>query len=339
MDNSMKNQTVTMAHGAGGRQTSELIDQIFKAHFANPDLTADDAAVLTPPAGKMAVSTDGFIVSPAFFPGGNIGKLSICGTVNDLACMGAKPLYLTCAFVIEEGFPMEKLEEIAAAMEKTAKEAGVRIVSGDTKVAGKGQVDGIFITTTGVGEIEEGVSTSGDFAKSGDAIIVTGDVGRHGCTILLAREDFGIEADVTSDCAPLWGTVKAVMDATHDIHVIRDATRGGVGTVLYEIAGQSNVGIRLDAPAVPVAPEVKGVCGMLGLEPLYLACEGRLVIMAPKAVAPQIVEALRKCPYSQNAAIIGEVTEEQPGRVVMTTEIGTQALLPQPGGELLPRIC
>lgn len=335
----MKNQTVTMAHGAGGRQTSELIDQVFKAHFSNPDLTADDAAVLAPPVGRMAVSTDGFIVSPAFFPGGNIGKLSICGTVNDLACMGAKPLYLTCAFVIEEGFPMEKLEEIAAAMEKTAKEAGVRIVSGDTKVAGKGQVDGIFITTTGMGEIEEGVQTSGDFAKPGDAIIVTGDVGRHGCTILLAREAFGIEAEITSDCAPLWGTVKAVMDETHDIHVIRDATRGGVGTVLYEIAEQSNVGIRLDAAAVPVDPAVKGVCGMLGLEPLYLACEGRLVIMAPKEVAPQILEVLKKGPYSQNAAIIGEVTKEQPGRVVMTTEIGTQALLPQPGGELLPRIC
>ena len=335
----MKNQTITMAHGAGGRQTSELIDQVFKAHFSNPDLTADDAAVLAPPVGRMAVSTDGFIVSPAFFPGGNIGKLSICGTVNDLACMGAKPLYLTCAFVIEEGFPMEKLEEIAAAMEKTAKEAGVRIVSGDTKVAGKGQVDGIFITTTGMGEIEEGVQTSGDFAKPGDAIIVTGDVGRHGCTILLAREEFGIEAEITSDCAPLWGTVKAVMDETHDIHVIRDATRGGVGTVLYEIAEQSNVGIRLDAASVPLDPAVKGVCGMLGLEPLYLACEGRLVIMAPKEVAPQIVEVLKKGPYSQNAAIIGEVTEEQPGRVVMTTEIGTQALLPQPGGELLPRIC
>ena len=335
----MKNQTITMAHGAGGRQTSELIDQVFKAHFSNPDLTADDAAVLAPPVGRMAVSTDGFIVSPAFFPGGNIGKLSICGTVNDLACMGAKPLYLTCAFVIEEGFPMEKLEEIAAAMEKTAKEAGVRIVSGDTKVAGKGQVDGIFITTTGMGQIEEGVQTSGDFAKPGDAIIVTGDVGRHGCTILLAREEFGIEAEITSDCAPLWGTVKAVMDETHDIHVIRDATRGGVGTVLYEIAEQSNVGIRLDAAAVPVDPAVKGVCGMLGLEPLYLACEGRLVIMAPKEVAPQILEVLKKGPYSQNAAIIGEVTKEQPGRVVMTTEIGTQALLPQPGGELLPRIC
>lgn len=332
-------KTVTMAHGAGGRQTSELIDMIFKAHFENPDLTADDAAVLTPPAGKMAVSTDGFIVSPAFYPGGNIGKLSICGTVNDLSCMGAKPLYLTCAFVIEEGFPMEKLEEIAEAMEQTAKEAGVRIVSGDTKVAGKGQVDGVFITTTGIGEVTEGVEVAGNLAKPGDAVIVTGDIGRHGCTILLAREDFGIEADVTSDCAPLWGNVKTVMDATHDLHVIRDATRGGVGTVLYEIAGQSQVGIRLDASKIPVAPEVRGVCGMLGLEPLYLACEGRLVIMAPKEQAQRIVDALKKCPYSEEAAIIGEVTAEQPGKVVMLTEIGTQALLPQPGGELLPRIC
>lgn len=335
----IQDKTVTMAHGAGGKQTSELIDSVFAAHFANDDLTADDAAVLVPPKGKMAVSTDGFIVSPAFFPGGNIGKLSICGTVNDLACMGAKPMYLTCAFVIEEGFPMKKLEEIAASMETTAKEAGVHIVSGDTKVAGKGQVDGVFITTTGMGQIEEGVNVAGTYAKPGDAIIVTGDIGRHGCTILLAREDFGIDADVTSDCAPLWKTVEAVMNTTHDLHVIRDATRGGVGTVLYEIAGQSNVGIRLDAAKVPVAPEVKGVCGMLGLEPLYLACEGRMVIMAPKSEAEKIVETLKKCPYSANAAIIGEVTADQPGKVVMTTEIGTQALLPQPGGELLPRIC
>ena len=338
MDN-LKGKTVSLAHGAGGKQTSELIDQVFKAHFANPELTSDDAAVLKMKEGKIAFTTDGFIVSPSEFPGGNIGKLSICGTVNDLACMGAKPLYLTCAFVIEEGFSMEKLEEIAAAMEKTASEAGVHIVSGDTKVAGKGQVDGVFITTTGMGQIEEGVRVGGTLAQPGDAIIVTGDVGRHGCTILLAREDFGIEADVTSDCAPLWNTVEAVMNTTHNLHVIRDATRGGVGTVLYEIAGQSNVGIRLDAAAVPVAPEVKGVCGMLGLEPLYLACEGRMVIMAPKSEAEKIVETLRQCPYSKDAAIIGEVTADQPGKVVMTTEIGTQALLPQPGGELLPRIC
>ena len=338
MDN-LKGKTVSLAHGAGGKQTSELIDQVFKAHFANPELTSDDAAVLKLKEGKIAFTTDGFIVSPSEFPGGNIGKLSICGTVNDLSCMGAKPLYLSCAFVIEEGFPMEKLEAIAAAMEKTANEAGVKIVAGDTKVAGKGQVDGIFITTTGMGEIEEGVTVGGELAKPGDAIIVTGDIGRHGCTILLEREDFGIDADVTSDCAPLWGNVKAVMDATHELHVIRDATRGGVGTVLYEIAGQSQVGIRLDASKIPVAPEVRGVCGMLGLEPLYLACEGRLVIMAPKEQAQTIVDALKACPYSKNAAIIGEVTEEQPGKVVMLTEIGTQALLPQPGGELLPRIC
>lgn len=338
MDN-LKGKTVSLAHGAGGKQTSELIDQVFKAHFANPELTSDDAAVLKMKEGKIAFTTDGFIVSPSEFPGGNIGKLSICGTVNDLSCMGAKPLYLSCAFVIEEGFPMEKLEEIAAAMEKTAKEAGVHIVSGDTKVAGKGQVDGIFITTTGMGEIEEGVTVGGELAKPGDAIIVTGDIGRHGCTILLEREDFGIDADVTSDCAPLWKTVKAVMDTTHNLHVIRDATRGGVGTVLYEIAGQSSVGIRLNAEAVPVRPEVKGVCGMLGLEPLYLACEGRLVIMAPKEEAEGIVETLKKCPYSADAAIIGEVIAEESGRVIMETEIGTQALLPQPGGELLPRIC
>ena len=339
MENKMDNQTVTMAHGAGGKQTSELIDKVFAAHFANPDLTADDAAVLTPPVGKMAVSTDGFIVSPAFFPGGNIGKLSICGTVNDLACMGAKPLYLTCAFVIEEGFPMEKLEEIAAAMEKTAKEAGVRIVSGDTKVAGKGQVDGVFITTTGIGEIQEGVETSGFMAKPGDAVIVSGVIGRHGCTILLAREDFGIDADVTSDCAPLWGTVQDILSVTKDVHVIRDATRGGVGTVLYEIAEQSKTGIRLNAEAIPVQDSVKGVCGMLGLEPLYLACEGRLVIFAPKENAEAIVAKLREGKYSSEAAIIGEVTEEMPGRVVVTTEIGAETLLPPPGGELLPRIC
>ncbi|MGN0294577.1 MAG: hydrogenase expression/formation protein HypE [Lachnospiraceae bacterium] len=339
MEELKMSKTVTLAHGAGGRQTSELIDQVFKKHFANPDLTADDAAVLSVEGGKLAFTTDGFIVSPAEFPGGNIGKLSICGTVNDLSCMGAKPLYLSCAFVIEEGFPMEKLEEIAASMEKTADEAGVKIVAGDTKVAGKGQVDGVFITTTGIGRIQEDVETSGFKAKPGDAVIVSGDVGRHGCTILLARNEFGIDADVTSDCAPLWGTVKSMLDTTKNIHVIRDATRGGVGTVLYEIAEQSNVGIRLNAADIPVADSVKGVCGMLGLEPLYLACEGRLVIFAPKEEAPALLETLRQGKYSANAAIIGEVTDEMPGRVIMKTEIGAETLLPPPGGELLPRIC
>ena len=335
----MEQKFVTLAHGAGGEQTNELIDRVFKAHFANPQFTGDDAAVLEPWNGKIAFSTDGFIVSPWEFPGGNIGKLSICGTVNDLACMGAKPKYLTCAFVIEEGFPLDKLEEIAAAMEKTAAEAGVRIVAGDTKVAGKGQVDNVFITTTGIGEIIPRVRTSGTAAQVGDAVIVTGDVGRHGCTILLARDEFGIEADVTSDCAPLWGTVEELFNVTKDIHVIRDATRGGVGTVLYEIANQSKVGINIESASIPVADGVKGVCGMLGLEPLYLACEGRLVIFAPKEHAQSIVDTLKKLPYSSEAAIIGEVIADPVGKVVVTTEIGAKTMLPPPGGELLPRIC
>ena len=330
---------VTLAHGAGGKQTSELIDRVFKEYFANPDLTGDDAAVLGLAGGRYAFSTDGFIVSPASFPGGNIGKLSICGTVNDLACMGAKPLYITCAFVIEEGFPMEELEQIAASMAATAKEAGVRIVAGDTKVAGKGQVDGVFITTSGIGLIPEGVETSGSKAVPGDLVLVTGDIGRHGCTILLAREDFGIEADVTSDCAPLAGAVKAMLDVTDQIHVIRDATRGGVGTVLYEIAEQSEVGVSLDAETVPVREDVKGVCGMLGLEPLYLACEGRLVVIVPEEHAQAVLAALREGKYTGSAAVIGRITDEMPGRVIMTTEIGAKTLLPPPRGELLPRIC
>ena len=333
-------ETITLAHGAGGRETAELIERIFKKYFTNPDLTGDDAAVLPGTGGPFAFTTDGFIVSPPFFPGGNIGKLSVCGTVNDLACMGARPRYLACAFVIEEGLPLADLEKIAASMAETAKTAGVRIVAGDTKVAGKGQVDRIFITTTGVGEIVPGVRTSGTLARPGDAVIVTGDVGRHGCAILLARDEFGIEApDVTSDCAPLGHAVETMLGITRDIHVIRDATRGGAGTVLYEIAAQSQVGIRLDAAAVPVAPGVRGVCDMLGLEPLYLACEGRLVVFAPKEHADALVAALRRLPECAESAVIGEVTLDRPGKVVMTTRIGAETLLPRPGGELLPRIC
>lgn len=331
--------TITMAHGAGGRQTSELIHSIFQKHLGNEFFTADDAAVLPGIRGKMAMTTDGFIVSPQFFPGGNVGKLSICGTVNDLSCMGARPLYMTCGFVIEEGFRISELDQIAASMEATAHEAGVHLVAGDTKVAGKGQCGGVFITTTGVGEIMEGVRTSGSLAKPGDAIVVTGDIGRHGTAILLARDDYGIDADVTSDCAPLWNAVHAALTAVPDLHVIRDATRGGVGTVLYEIAEESGVGITLDSREIPVDPAVRGVCGMLGLEPLYLACEGRLVIFCPESEVSRLLDTLHGQKYTEGAKVIGHVTDQMPGMVVQMSEIGAQTILPQPGSELLPRIC
>ena len=330
---------ITLAHGSGSIQTSELIDSIFKSNFDNPYLTADDAAVLSLEEGKIAMSTDGFIVSPYEFPGGNIGKLAICGSGNDIACMGAKPKYLTCSYIIEEGFPVEELEKIAKSMGETARKAGILIVAGDTKVAGKGQVDKIFITTTAVGNIVDGVNTSGSFAKPGDKIIVSGDIGRHGCTILLARGEFNIDADITSDCAPLWSNIEAVFNETKDIHVIRDATRGGVGTVLYEIAKQSNVGISLNHESIPIDPGVKGVCSMLGLEPLYLACEGRLVFFAPAEVADKVLNALRACENSTNAAIIGEVTGDNVGKVILNTAVGAKTILSRPSGELLPRIC
>ncbi len=329
---------ITLAHGSGGRQTSELIGSIFKKHFANELFTPDDAAVLPLSADRIAMSTDGFVVSPWRFAGGNIGKLSICGTVNDIACMGAIPKYITCAFIIEEGFPVTDLEEIAKSMASTAAEAGVKIVAGDTKVVGKGQVDKVFITTAGVGELIHGVKTSGALAKVGDAVIVSGDVGRHGCTILLERDEFGIEADVSSDCAPLGKTVEAVLNVCKDIHVIRDATRGGVGTVLYEICEQSQVGINIKSNDIPVAEPVRGVCGMLGLDPLYLACEGRLVIFATQEAANDVVKVLQGMPYSSNAAIIGEVTDNI-GKVTVEQPFGGKTILPQPTGELLPRIC
>ena len=333
------NETITLSHGAGGQQTAELIDAVFRRYFDSPLLTADDAAVLPVSGGRLAVSTDGFIVSPAFFRGGNIGKLSVCGTVNDLACMGARPAYLTCACVIEEGFPVADLEKIAASMAQTAQEAGIAIVAGDTKVAARGQADGIFITTTGIGTMLPDVHAGGAMASPGDAVLVTGDIGRHGCCILLARNDFGIQADVASDCAPLWELTRRAFAVCPGIHVIRDATRGGVGTVLYEIAAQSGVGVLVERAQVPVLPEVSGICSLLGLDPMYLACEGRMVMVVPQEEAEEVLSAIRQAPYGEGAARIGTITEENPGRVIIGTEIGTRTILPKPAGELLPRIC
>lgn len=335
---------ITLAHGAGGKQTSELISNVFNKYFENPYLTNEDAAVLSPPKERMAMTTDGFIVSPLKFKGGDIGKLSISGTVNDLTCMGAKPLYISCAFVIEEGTQIELLEMIAKSMSETAREVGVNIVSGDTKVAGRGQVDGVFITTTGIGEVREGLELSSLRAKPEDVVIVTGDIGRHGAAILLERDDFGIEASVESDNAPLWNPLNDAISSLDpneigDIHVIRDATRGGTGTVLYEIAKSSNVGIKIDNNKLPVSNEVTGICKILGLDPLYLACEGRLVIILKEKIANKLLKALKQNKYTKDSAIIGKVSDEMPGLVTLKTEIGTEAILPEPTGELLPRIC
>ena len=368
-------ETITLAHGAGGRKTAALIHDLFARHFASPYLTADDAAVLPIDTNRIAMTTDGFIVSPWRFPGGNIGKLSICGTVNDLVCMGARPRYLTCAFQIEEGFPLKDLDTIAASMAETAERAGIHLVAGDTKVAGRGQVDHLFITTTGVGEMLEGVKTSGALAEPDDDILVTGDIGRHGAAILLARGDYGIDADIKSDCTPLAkpllhmletlpvspaplfegggpegrGVSPARPDNPHvapsagatrsDIHTIRDATRGGVGTVLHEIAAESHVGIDITETALPVHPAVAGLTGLLGLTPLYLACEGRAVILCRPEATHHVLAALQNFPDTQDTTKIGTVTPAHPGRVTLTTELGTEVLLPEPTGELLPRIC
>jgi hydrogenase expression/formation protein HypE len=283
------------------------------------------------------MTTDGFIISPPFFKGGDIGKLSVCGTVNDLACMGARPMYLTCSFIIEEGFAVSDIKKIAQSMAKTAAEAGVSIVAGDTKVASRGECGGVFITTTGLGRIEaDGIG--GANVCDGDVVIVTGDIGRHGCAVLLARGDFGIDADIESDCAPLWNMVSGMISVSQ-IHVMRDATRGGVGTVLNEIATESGVGIEIDETALPINEAVRGVCGLLGLDPLYMACEGRLVVFARYDDAPSILDALVGHEYGKNAAVIGRAVKTDKPNVTVKTAAGGKRLLPPPGGELLPRIC
>ena len=337
---SIDEKMITLSHGSGGKKTSALIDGIFKKHFENRLFTADDGAVFPIPAGKrLVMSTDGFIVSPSFFPGGDIGKLSICGTVNDVACMGAKPLYLTASFIIEEGFLISDLERIVRSMAETANYCGVSIIAGDTKVTEKGKSDGIFITTTGFGVTDEERGPAGSLAKAGDSVIVTGDIGRHGAAILVSRNDFSLSSEIKSDCAPLNHSIEALLSAVPDTHVIRDCTRGGTGTVLFEIARQSNAGIRIEREALPVSAEVKGICSLLGFDPLYLACEGRVVVIVKKEDEEKALSALRSVEESKNACVIGSVVEENKGSVTALTKIGTEVFIPEPGNELLPRIC
>ncbi|NTV89103.1 MAG: hydrogenase expression/formation protein HypE [Clostridiales bacterium] len=336
-------EIITLAHGSGGKLMHDLVRDVFKRNFciANSALTAsgDDSAVFEASAGKMAFTTDSFVVSPVFFPGGNIGRLAVCGTVNDLATSGAVPLYMSCGFILEEGYSLNKLDEIAASMAEAAAECGMAIVTGDTKVVQKGAADGIFINTSGIGSIPRGTDISGAYTKPGDAVLVTGNIGEHGCAILLEREKLGIRSSVESDCAPLSGMVSALLREGLDIHTLRDPTRGGIGTTLNEIALQSNVSIVLREGCIPVKDEVKGICGLLGLDPLYLACEGRMLVTVPMNQADRAIAVLRKNKYGTDTCLIGEATVKDRAPVSLKTVAGGHRVVDMIQGEQLPRIC
>ena len=338
--------TVQMAHGGGGRLMKRLIEEMFLPVFqAGKEGSADhiapphDSAVLELDAARLAFTTDTFVVSPLFFPGGDIGRLAVFGTVNDLAMAGAKPVWLSAAFILEEGFPMETLRRVVASMRQAADEAGVKIVTGDTKVVDRGKGDGIFINTAGVGVIPTGVEISPARVIPGDAILLSGDLGRHGIAVMSVREGIQFEGVLQSDCAPLSGVVEAVLGAGSDVHCLRDLTRGGLAAALCEIADHARVGIELDEASIPVAEPVAGACELLGLDPLYVANEGRLVAIVPAEAADCTLQILRAHPLASEAAVIGSVTETHPGTVEARGPLGGGRIVDLLSGEQLPRIC
>ncbi|MDQ1488947.1 MAG: hydrogenase expression/formation protein HypE [Actinomycetota bacterium] len=337
----IKEERITLAHGAGGKATHTLIDALFLEAFRNPLLEAmEDQAVLSVGGARIAFTTDSYVVSPIFFPGGDIGDLAVNGTVNDLAMSGARPLYLSCGFILEEGFPVADLQRIAASMAVAAQAAGVTIVTGDTKVVQRGKADGCFINTAGVGLLERPVELGAHRCRPGDAIIVSGPIGDHGVTIMLARGELEIEADVKSDTAPLHDLVAAVLDAVPDgVRAMRDATRGGVATILNEMAKASNVAVIIEEDRVPVRPEVNGACEILGIDPLYVACEGRFVIVVDGEAAQDALAALQSQPGGERAAIIGRIKDDPPGLVLLKTGFGGTRIVDMLVGDPLPRIC
>lgn len=342
----LRHQThIVMGHGSGGRMTQELINEVFVPYFSNPALLeGNDFAALSPDnlngqPSRLAVSTDSHIVSPLFFPGGDIGRLSVCGTVNDVAMSGAIPAALTAGFIIEEGFPIELLKQAVKSMAEAAAEAHVLIVAGDTKVVEKGKADGLFINTTGFGWLPTDLQIGGQFARPGDAVIISGTIGDHGIAVLAARGELGFETQVKSDVAPLNGLIQAIVNQVPEIHVLRDPTRGGLATTLNEIASQSKVNITINETAVPYLPAVKTACEMLGFDPLYVANEGKVIIIAPQELAAQILEILHQQPYGKQAALIGTVNEAPAKRVLLNTQIGSTRILDVLAGEMLPRIC
>jgi|SRR5271157_144657 len=332
--------TIVMGHGAGGKMMADLIQHLFAAAFDN-DLLAQmgDATALDLPPGQAAFTTDSFVVSPLFFPGGDIGELAVNGTVNDLAMRAARPLVLSAGFILEEGLPMETLGRIAASMAAACKKVGVKIATGDTKVVQKGHGDGVYINTSGIGVIPKGVSVTPDRGRPGDALLVSGSIGDHGIAIMSVREGLTFQTEIQSDTAPLNGLVDAMLDVTKDIHCLRDATRGGLAAVLNELALASKVGIEFDEKKVPIRAEVNAACEMLGLDPFYVANEGKLVAIVPPEHAEAILAAMRAHPQGRDAALIGELVAEHPGLVTSRTSIGGKRVVDLPAGELLPRIC
>jgi len=330
---------VLLDYGSGGRASQRLISQLFLGHLGNDELNRlNDAAELSM-SGRLAMSTDSFTVDPIFFPGGNIGSLAVHGTVNDVAMMGAIPKYLTCGYIIEEGLPMDDLEKIVEAMGEAARHAGVSVVTGDTKVVPKGAVDKIFINTTGIGDIIVDPAPSGDAARPGDAVLISGTLGDHGLTILGTREGLEFEANVQSDSAALNHLLVKLVQELPEVHVMRDPTRGGLATTLNEITTSSNVCCELQENDIPVRPEVKGGCSILGLDPLYLANEGKFLCILPEEHAEKALEIMRADPLGQDACRIGTMTDANPGKVVLVTQLGGKRLLGMLEGEQLPRIC
>jgi hydrogenase expression/formation protein HypE len=332
---------VVLGHGSGGKLTQNSIARAFYPPFDNPFLRqADDSAVMEwPGGGRLAFSTDSHIVYPLFFPGGDIGRLAVAGTVNDLLMVGAHPLWLTAGFILEEGLALSVLERVTASMRTTAEEAGIQIVAGDTKVVPRGQGDGLFINTSGIGLVPSGRHVSGAGAKAGDAVLVSGSLGNHGIAVLAARGELDFEAQVVSDVAPLTALVEAMQATGAELHVLRDPTRGGLATSLNEIAVQSQVGIEIDEDSLPVDPAVEAACEMLGFDPLYVANEGKLVAMVPEDQAEVVLDAMKAAPYGEAARYIGRVNSEPVGRVLMRTRLGTRRIVDVLSSELLPRIC
>ncbi len=336
----LQHETVQMAHGAGGRLSQTLMQRVFMPHLHNAFLDLlDDQAKLDLPAGRTAYTTDTYVVSPVFFPGGNIGELAVNGTVNDLAVGGAKPMYLSAGFVLEEGFSLVELEIIVRSMAEAARKAGVMIVTGDTKVVGKGQCDKIFINTSGIGSVMAGVNLSCRNLQVGDTLILSGTVGDHGMAIMTSREGLSFQSKITSDCAALNSMIIAVLDAVPAIHAMRDPTRGGVAATLNELAVSSSVGIEINELSIPVKPDVRGACELLGIDPLHVANEGKLVLSVASEYAEAVLDVLRSFEHGRDAVIIGEVVHEHPGMVVMRTAFASRRIIDLPLGEQLPRIC